>query len=72
MNVKRNEKKRTKEQHALYTTISTLSETEVKSTHHLINKMCYPKRQKARPDFSTHLQNKAAKFITITSWIYNK
>ena len=60
----------TKEWHALYTTIDTLSETEVKSTHHLINQMRYPKSKKQDQILSTHLQNKAAKFIT--SSIYNQ
>src|ERR1044072_808397 len=60
---KLNNSEMTKERHALHTTIDGLTEMEVKSTNHLLNKMRYPKGQKQGQILSTHLQNKAAEFI---------
>ncbi len=54
----------TKERCTLYTTIDELSEMEVKSTNHLLSKMRYPKGKNQGRILFTHLQDKAAEFIT--------
>src|SRR6266498_2374378 len=54
----------TKEWRTLYTTIDELSEMEVKSTNHLLSKMRYPKGKNQGRILFTHLQDKAAEFIT--------